>query len=135
MVDCPRAARPLEPIWCLFRLNPQLRTDSSRNRQNFADASEIVGSRGEHEEPFDQLAPAVSCLAHDPYRLHPAKRFLDPFAFALADLVTAMAGGARIDRRATSRIVLGDMRHAALFAAAGDEVGGVVVLVVVERAA
>src|SRR5262249_57208963 len=93
-------------IWCLFRLNSQLRTDSSRSRQDVADANEIVGRRGEHEEPFDKLAPAVSCLAHHPHRLHPAKRFLDPLAFALADLVAAMAGGARLGRLASSRIVL-----------------------------
>src|SRR5262249_30131502 len=68
-------------------------------------------------------------LAHDPHRLHPAKRLFDPLALALAGLVAGVARGAPIDRRATVGVILGDMRHTAPVAAAGDEAGGVVVLV------
>jgi hypothetical protein len=43
--------------------------------------------------------------------------------------------GACVDRRAAFDIVLRDMRRAATLAAAGDEVGGVLVLVGANRAA
>jgi hypothetical protein len=49
--------------------------------------------------------------------------------------VAGVTGGSPIDRRSTVRVVLRDMRRAAARATAGDEVGGIVVLVAAYRAA
>src|SRR4029077_12745202 len=78
---------------------------------------------------------AMSCLAQAADGLHPAERLFDPFALDRADAIAVMAGGGRIDRRTAVGVVLRDMRGAAAFAAAGDEVSGVVVLVAAHRAA
>src|SRR5258708_20127959 len=67
--------------------------------------------------------------------LHPGKGFVDPVALDRADAIAGMAGRARVDRGAAVGIVLRDMRRTAAFAAAGDKVGGVVVLVAAHGAA
>ena len=54
--------------------------------------------------------------------LDPAERFLDLLAFDGADPIAGVPCRASIDRRATVGIVLRDMRRAAAFATAGDEV-------------
>src|SRR4029077_4459270 len=112
-----------------------LQTDSLCCGQNFRDANEIVGGGCQHKEPLHQVTTAMACLAQAADGLHPAERLFDPFALDRADAIAVMAGGARIDRRTAVGGVLRDMRGAAWFAAAGDEVSGVVVLVAAHRAA
>jgi NitT/TauT family transport system ATP-binding protein len=68
-------------------------------------------------------------LARTADRLDPPEWFFDPLALDRADAIAGMAGRARVDRRAAVGIVLRDMRRAAALAAAGDKVGGVIVLV------
>src|SRR5580704_12891554 len=66
---------------------PVLLTDSSRCRQKLRDAHEIVGDRGEHEEPFHLAAAAMAGFAQSADRLHPAEAFFDPFALDRADAI------------------------------------------------
>src|SRR4029077_4336829 len=103
-----------------------LQTDSLCCGQNFRDANEIVGGGCQHKEPLHQVTTAMACLAQAADGLHPAERLFDPVALDRADAIAVMAGGARIDRRTAVGVVLRDMRGAAAFAAAGDEVSGVV---------
>jgi hypothetical protein len=49
-----------------------LQTDSSRRGQDLWDTDEIVGGGGEHEEPLDQGAAAVTGLAQRADGVHPA---------------------------------------------------------------
>src|SRR5262245_44316826 len=112
-----------------------LQADSSCGGQDFRDANEIVGGRRQDEEPFHQTTPAVAGLAQAADGLHPPERLLDPLTLDGADAVAGMSGRAPIDRRAAVAIVLGDVRRAAAFATACDEVGRVVVLVGPHRAA
>src|SRR5258708_20489068 len=58
-----------------------------------------------------------------------AEGLLDALAFDHADGIAGMTRGAAIDRRTAVGRVLRDVRRASALAAAGDEVGGVVVLV------
>src|SRR4051812_21352832 len=75
--------------------------DSSRCcHQQLRDADKIIGGRRQHEEPFDQHPPAVSRFAQAAHSLDPTERLFDLFALDRADAITAMAGGARINRRA-----------------------------------
>ena len=77
----------------------------------------------------------MSSLAQATHSLHPTECFFDLLSLDRADAIAGMAGGARIDRRAAVGVVLRDMRRAAALAAAGDEVGRVIVLVAAHRAA
>src|SRR5262245_23620096 len=106
-----------------------LHTDSSRCSQDLRDANEIVGGCDENEEPFDQCAPAMSGLTQAAHGLHPTERLFDLFSLDRADAMTGMAGRARVDRRAAVGVVLRHMRGAAARAAAGDEIGRVIVFV------
>src|SRR5678815_5882749 len=112
-----------------------IRDSSSRGGDNFRDADEIAGRRRQDKEPFDQAAPAVTGLAQAAYGLDPSERLLDLLTLDRADAIAGMACRAPIDRRASIGIILRDMRRAAAFATAGDEVGGIVVLVAPHRAA
>ena len=76
-----------------------LRTELPCCGQNFGDANEIVGGRGQHEEPFHQAAAAMSRLAQATDRLHPPERFFDPLALDCTDAIAGMPGRARVDRR------------------------------------
>lgn len=76
-------------------LTPQ--TDSSRCSQKFWDANEIVGRCAQDEEPFHQIAPAMSGLAQTADRLDPAEAFFDPLALDCADAIAGMPRGARIN--------------------------------------
>lgn len=109
-----------------------LQTDSSRCCQNFEDANEVVGGRGQYKEPLHQASASIEVmtgLAQPADRLDPAERLLDPLSPDGADEIAGMAGGARIDCRGAMGIVLGDMRGAAALATARDKVSSVVVLV------
>ena len=74
-------------------------------------------------------------LAQAADSLDPAERFFDPLALDRADAIAGMPSGAAIDCRAAIGIILRDVRRATAFAAAGDKVGGVIVLVASHRAA
>src|SRR5437867_7699629 len=72
-----------------------------------------VKRRGSEDEvPVDARAAAMSQLAHQTDRLHPAETLLDQLSFLLTDRVAGMPGRARIDRAAASRRlgILGHMR-------------------------
>jgi hypothetical protein len=71
----------------------------------------------------------VSGLAQAAHRLHPPERFFDAFALDRADAIAGMASRARIDRRPAVGVVLRDVRRAAAFATASDEVSRIIVLV------
>jgi hypothetical protein len=64
-------------LFAVYGSFPMLQTDSSRCGQNFRDANEIVGGRGQHEEPFHQAASAMSGLAQTADGLHPTERLFD----------------------------------------------------------
>jgi hypothetical protein len=64
----------------------------------------------------------VSGLAQAAHRLHPPERFFDAFALDRANAIAGMAGRTRIDRRPAVGVVLRDVRRAAAFATASDEV-------------
>jgi len=104
-----------------FASYSMLQTDSSGCRQNFRDTNEIVGSGGQHEEPFDQATTTMAGLAQAADRLHPPERLFDPLALDCADAIAGMPGGARINRRAAIGIVLRDMRRAAALTTACDK--------------
>src|SRR3984893_838846 len=107
-------------IGCGLASYSTVRTDSSRCGQELRDANEIVGDRGQDEEPFHQAAPTMPGLAQTADSLNPCKGFFDPLALDCADAIAGMAGRARVDRGAAVGIVLRDMRRAAAFTAAGD---------------
>src|SRR6202162_4773603 len=111
------------------------RTDSSRRGQELRDANEIVGDSGQDEEPFHQATPTMPGLAQTADGLHPPKGFFDPLALDRADAIAGMTGRARVNRGAAVGIVLRDVRRAAALTAAGDKVGGVIVLVAAHGAA
>ena len=54
-----------------------LQADSSRDGQNLWDANQIVGGCRQHEEPFDQRAPAMSGFAQ------PTQVFIQPNASSI----------------------------------------------------
>src|SRR5450755_2729518 len=130
-----RDRRGMRGIGCDFASYSTLQTDSSRCGQNLRDANEIVGGKSQDEEPFHQAAATMPGLAQTADGLHPPKGFFDPLALDRADAIAGMTGRARVNRGAAVGIVLRDMRRTAAFAAAGDKVGGVVVLVAAHGAA
>src|SRR3984893_14128793 len=130
-----RDSRYMGGMGCGFASYSALQTDSSRCGEQLGDANEIVSGSSEDEEPFHQAAPTMPGLAETADGLHPAKGFLDPLALDRADPIAGMAGRARVDRGAAIGIVLRYMRRTAAFAAAGDKVGGVIVLVAAHGAA
>src|SRR3974390_3531297 len=79
-----------------------LQADSSRDGQNLRDANQIVGGCRQHEEPFDQRAPAMSGFAQPTHGLHPAECFFDLLSLDGANAIAGMAGRARVDCRAAA---------------------------------
>ena len=65
--------------------------------------------------------------------LQPAEAFFDALALDLADGIAGVTGGAAVDRGASIGVILGNMWCAVDFTAAGDELGGVVILVGLRR--
>lgn len=74
-----------------------LHADSSRRCQNFGYANEVVGGRGQYEEPLHQASASMACLARPTDGLDPAERLLDLLALDRAEALAGMTGGARID--------------------------------------
>jgi hypothetical protein len=112
-----------------------LQTDSSHCGQNLRDANETVGDGDKDKKPLEQLPPVMTGLMQTADGLHPAERSLDPLALLHADCIARMARSARVDRRAAVCIVLHHVFHGVTFAARGDEIGGVIILVGADRAA
>jgi hypothetical protein len=74
------------------------------------DADQVVNGGG-HLEPGPVAVLAdVSELSAGADGFDPSEGFLNPFSDPLADLIAGVAGGSPIDRRATVRRVLGDVR-------------------------
>src|SRR5258708_6934852 len=119
-----RDRRRMCGIGCDFASYSSLQTDSSRRDQKLRNANEIVGDRGQDEEPLHQAAPAMPGLAETADGLHPSKGFFDPLALDRADAIAGMTGGARVDRGTAVGIVLRDMRRAAAFSAGRGKGGG-----------
>jgi hypothetical protein len=112
-----------------------LQTHLGHAGQKLWDPDQVVCDGGEDKEPFNQVAPTMPGLSQAAGRLYPAEGFFDSLSFDHADCIARMAGRAAIDRRAAMGVVLRDMRSAAAFAAAGDEVGSIVEFVGAHRAA
>jgi hypothetical protein len=112
-----------------------LQTHLRHGRQKRWDLDQIVCDGAEDKDPFDQVAPTMPGLSQAAGRLDPAEGLFDPLSLDHADGIARMAGRATIDRRAAIGVVLRDMRSAAAFAAAGDEVGSIVEFVGPHRAA
>src|SRR6516162_10815271 len=119
----------------IFASSSSLQTDSSRCCNQLGDANQIVGRRGENEEPLHQGATAMAGLAQSADGLHPSEWFFDSLAADCAETIAGMSGRAPIDGRAAIGVVLRDMGSAAALAATGDELGSVIVLVAAHRAA
>src|SRR3984957_7040976 len=113
----------------LFASYFTLQTDSSRCREDFWDANQIVCRCRQYKEPFHQAAPAMPGLAQATHRFHPPERLFNPLALDRADAIAGMTSRARVDRRAAVGVVLRDVRRAAAFATANDEVSRIIVLV------
>src|SRR5438093_2229301 len=79
--------------------------------------------RGPHDvrPPSGAVDATVARLANAAVRLAPAPEFLDPLPTPLAHRVRGVAGGARINARATPARVLRHMRRDALDATPGHE--------------
>src|SRR5690349_14518440 len=82
------------------------RTESSRLSHELWNANEIASSCRQHEEPFDELSPAVTCLSQAANGFDPAERLFDPLTLDRADAIAGMTRGAGIDCRAAVGIVL-----------------------------
>ena len=81
--------------------SPELGSLNCRFEQS-AHPHEVIsgGRKGKHPaRPGD--AP-MTCLAKHPHRLHPAKHFLDPLPFALADSIAFVPRGASINGAAAA---------------------------------
>jgi class 3 adenylate cyclase/Flp pilus assembly protein TadD len=83
--------------------------------------------------PTDLGQSAMPHPAQPGHRLGPAEGLFDAFADALGDRVDGMAGGAAVDRRTASALILRDMRGHRFVAQFHDKVAGVVPLVGTER--
>jgi hypothetical protein len=134
--QCKRVSRRrMRRISDVFVSSSSLQTGSSRCREQLGNANEVVGGRGQDEEPFHQATTAMTGLSQAADGLHPTERFFDPLALDCADTIAGMAGGTRVDGRTAIRIVLRDMRGAAELAAASHKVSGVIILVAAHGAA
>src|SRR2546430_9183182 len=67
---------------------------------------QVVDRCGEGKHPADLATPAMPHFPHQPHGLEPAEHLLDPLPFALAQLVTLVPGGARVDTAPALRLVL-----------------------------
>jgi hypothetical protein len=95
-------------IWVAFVSYSMLRTVSCCCSQKLWNSDEIVGGRGEDEEPRDQPATAMAGLTQAADGLDPPERFFDALALDRADAIARMPSGAAIDPRAAVGIVLRD---------------------------
>src|ERR1700745_2311725 len=75
-----------------------------------ADSNQIVDGRREGEHPADPFEDTMPRLAHQTYRLDPAKDLFHPFPLSLANGVAGVPSRAAINRTATVLLVLRHMR-------------------------
>src|SRR3954466_10088465 len=102
--------------------------------QEAAHADDVVRGGGEGEDPADERTATVTQFPQAANGLHPAEYLFDQLAFALADLVSRVARGPRVDRAAAARRdVLRDVRRDIHPAQFGDDGRIVVPLVGAER--
>jgi hypothetical protein len=127
-----RRGRGIEWVFASFS---SFQTHLRHGRQKLWDPDQIVCDGGKDKEPFDQVTPTMPALSQAAGRLDPAEGLFDPLSLDHADGITRIASRATIDRRAAMGVVLRDMRSAAAFAAAGDEVSSIVEFVGPHRAA
>src|SRR5688500_10152687 len=71
--------------------------ESGRRPRQIADADQVVDRSRKCKDPFDLAAAAMPQLPEQADALHPAKRLLDLFPFALTDRVAGVPGRPRID--------------------------------------
>ena len=102
---------------CIAQWRPEgsvLTPRSRRSCEQCAQPDQIVGGRGEGDDPVDQFAAAVSELPQAADGFHPTEDLLDQFPLPLADGVARMPRRAIVDPR--SGVLLGHMRRDAEFA-------------------
>ena len=107
---------------------PSGRSSCGRFQQS-AQPHDVVRRRGEGEDPPDEPSPSVAQLAQAANRFHPAEALFDELPFLLTDRVAGMPRRARVDRAASTRGVLRDVRCGVHRAEPGDEVARVVAFV------
>ena len=99
-------------------------------------SQQVVRSHGELEVLIDSLQAAKHGLSDPAHGLGPAERLLNPFADSLAQPVTRMACGSRVDGTApATSVVARHVRGDVALTATGDEVAGVIGFVGTETAA
>src|SRR5262249_53747253 len=93
-------------------------------------SEQIVGGTNQIGVHLHPLAATVGRFAQTSDRLHPAKGFLDSFADRLADDITRLTGGARVESGTSRpRIILRHVRSNVECATGGNEAAGVVALI------
>src|ERR1700679_1009403 len=96
----------------LKRRGETFRPPSGSRGREIPQPNQVVGRRCEGEHPTNSLPPAMLCLAQAGDCLDPAEDLLDAFALALADNVTLVPRGARINRaRSILVFILGHVRR------------------------
>src|ERR1700746_3964583 len=103
---------------------------SSGSGQQPCDSEQIVGGANQIGVHLHPLAAPVGCLAQTADGLHPAEGRLYSFPDPLADRITRLTGGARVERGTSRpRIILRHVRGNVECATARDEAAGVVALI------
>ena len=95
---------------------------SCRRRQQSAQPHDVVGGRGEGEDPGDQRAAPMAQLPQPADGFHPAETLLDEFALPLTHLIARVPRRPRIDGTPSTDGLLRDMRGDGHLAQIGDEV-------------
>src|SRR5712671_2823446 len=101
----------------------------SDRRGQVPQPNEVVRGDGEGEHPRHALATAMTELPQAADRLQPTEDLFYALPLLLTDLVPRMTRGPLVDRTASMRVVLGDMRRDVQTAHVLDKTGRVVVLI------
>src|SRR5579863_8496490 len=110
-------------------LNPNLQRHLSWERSQSAEPQQVVGSADKMGMQLHSSDAAKARATQPAPALHPAEDLLDPLALSLADRVTGVASGARIQPRGVAALNLRDVRADA--AAAQPHHEGLVVIALV----
>src|SRR6201993_2856088 len=98
---------------------------SCGSSQQSCDSEQIVGGADQIGVHLHPRAAAVACLAQTADGLHPAEGLLDSFTDRLADCVTRMTSGPRVESGTSRpRIILRHVRGDIERAAGRDETAG-----------
>ena len=103
--------RPRGPDWPAAPIRVPSSRRSYRRIQQAADAHDVVRRGGEGEDPVDERSASVAQLPQTANRFHPAEALFDELPFLLTDGVAGVPGRARIDRAASARRMLRDVRR------------------------